>query len=108
MREIMSRALGLEDNQILQAEGPPAAIRLANTMAGPPDALISDVRMPGGTGVELAVRLRERWPDLKVLLVSGYNEEVDPHRIEDERTRFLPKPFRPAELVETVSDLLRD
>jgi len=40
------------------------------------DLLFSDVVMPGMSGVELAHRVRERFPDLPVLLASGYSEEV--------------------------------
>jgi PAS domain S-box-containing protein len=40
------------------------------------DLLFSDVVMPGMSGVELATRVRERYPHLPVLLASGYSEEV--------------------------------
>lgn len=40
------------------------------------DLLFSDVVMPGMSGVELAHRVRDRFPDLPVLLASGYSEEV--------------------------------
>ena len=40
------------------------------------DVLFSDVVMPGKSGVELARIVRERLPDLPVLLASGYSEEI--------------------------------
>lgn len=42
------------------------------------DAVISDYRMPGMNGIELSERMLARRPDLVVLLVSGYSEEIDP------------------------------
>ena len=58
--------------------------------------LISDIRMPGMSGQDLAEQARAMNPRLKVLLVSGY---FKPQQI---RERFLRKPFRIHELVSAV------
>jgi PAS domain S-box-containing protein len=57
----------------------------------PVDLLFSDVVMPGMTGVELAKRVRERFPDLPVLLASGYSEEV--FRGAAAEFKLVPKPY---------------
>jgi two-component system, response regulator PdtaR len=59
--------------------------------------LFSDVRMPGIGGAELAARAHRRWPDLRVVLTSGYVGGV---AIED--VEFLPKPYRPRDIRRTV------
>ena len=62
--------------------------------------------MPGMRGTDLAARLRERHPELRVLLISGYSEgEVGDWRSGERGVHFLAKPFRPAELVAAVAAL---
>jgi len=57
------------------------------------DLLLTDVMLPGITGVELSRRLAERWPGLRVVLMSGYAEdEVVRRDITAGEVRFLQKP----------------
>ena len=58
------------------------------------DVVVTDHLMPGLTGVDLARRLREAWPQVAVLIVSGYGESEG---IAPDFTR-LNKPFRQADL----------
>jgi PAS domain S-box-containing protein len=70
------------------------------------DLLVSDVVMPGINGVELARRLTDAQPGLRVLLVSGHSTD-DMRAIEgNRRWRYLPKPFTPYDLAWTVLSLL--
>ena len=68
---------------------------------GPFDLLFSDVVMPGVGGVELARTVRKRWPDLPVVLTSGYSHVL----ATDARHGFplLQKPYS----VEDLSHILR-
>ena len=59
--------------------------------------LLSDVRMPGMTGIELADKARRRRPGLKIILTSGYTVE----RPKD--IPFLQKPWRAPELKKLLS-----
>jgi CheY-like chemotaxis protein len=59
--------------------------------------LMTDVRMPGMSGIELAHEARKRRPGLKIILTSGY--EVD----RPEGFRFLQKPWRAQELKNLLS-----
>lgn len=68
------------------------------------DAVLSDLVMPGMGGIELLRVLRERWPRLPVLLMSGYSEY--PLRADDPLTGFLPKPFVPDDLLERLAQLM--
>ncbi|PXA87776.1 hybrid sensor histidine kinase/response regulator [Nostoc sp. 3335mG] len=67
------------------------------------DLVVTDHLMPGITGAELADVIRQRVPNAKVLLVSGYaDEEIAPN------LPRLAKPFRAADLAERVHSLLRN
>ena len=60
------------------------------------DLLLTDVRMPLMSGIELANRAAERYPLLKIILMSGYSGTSQMNR------RFLRKPFRMKELEAAV------
>lgn len=62
--------------------------------------LVSDVSMPGMSGVELARHVRRERGDLPILLISGYSEE--PHGELQGIARFLGKPFAKTRLLEEV------
>ena len=66
------------------------------------DLLLTDVVMPRMSGPELAARLRERRPELKVLCMSGYESDGT----QAWRFEVLKKPFSPDELAERVRDVL--
>jgi len=73
----------------------------------PVDVLITDVVMPGISGRALALRAAESIPNLKVLFMSGYTEEVIQHHgISSSNVAFLQKPFAPGDLVRKVRHLL--
>jgi signal transduction histidine kinase/CheY-like chemotaxis protein len=72
------------------------------------DLLFSDVVLPKGmSGVELAQRAREVIPGLKVLLTSGYSEDVfEHHGRPDQGTPLLRKPYRRKDLAAMLTKVL--
>ncbi len=64
--------------------------------------IISDVKMPGMTGIELAQLASQQWPAINVLLTSGYVDEDD--RVEE--FNFIHKPFRASELARKLETML--
>jgi CheY-like chemotaxis protein len=69
--------------------------------------LVTDVVMPYMNGYELAERLTAVYPDLRVLLISGYVGEVaDSNGLLPPHTAFLQKPFTPDVLAAKVRDVL--
>ena len=67
-----------------------------------PDLLISDVVMPGMTGVELAIHFREAQPDCRILLFSGQAATanfLDEARGKGYDFELLSKPVHPADLL---------
>lgn len=90
-------------------ENGPAA--LAHLQHGErPDLLLSDIGLPGGlNGRQLAERCRERYPNLKVLFITGYDESAalsDGQLLQG--TQVLTKPFELQVLAERVGMLLED
>jgi FixJ family two-component response regulator len=69
--------------------------------------LLTDVVMPNLGGRELALRMREANPSLKVLYITGYAESALEAEASDEAgVGFLQKPFTPTVLAERVRRLL--
>ncbi len=94
--------------RVLQAAHPGEAVATAATSGATIDLLISDVVMPGMYGPQLAQTLRERFPSLPVLFVSGYTQDALRHIAPDDPlVLFLNKPFSSEQLREAVRTLLR-
>jgi diguanylate cyclase (GGDEF)-like protein/PAS domain S-box-containing protein len=94
---VIAASHGLEALDKLR--GAPAAI----------DLLLTDVVMPELNGQDLAARVRAAHADMRVLFMSGYNEEaVLRQQPLPPRTAFLEKPFTPAHLLQQVRTLLDD
>jgi len=91
---------------VLEAAGATEALELAATSASI-DLLVSDVIMPGMHGPELAVRLREMRPSIRLLLVSGHAGTSEAFRDDEGRPiQLLSKPFTPERLARKVRELL--
>lgn len=97
VRDYACRALSRSGHVVLPADGGEAALAIAAETAEL-DVVVSDIVMPGLDGPSLVRALRADRPDLPVVFVSGYTDERLHGLTLDERTRFLPKPFGPAEL----------
>jgi DNA-binding response OmpR family regulator len=83
------------------------ALRIANAIT--PALLISDVVMPGITGVELAIMLTQSIPTLKILLFSGQASTVDlleQARRSGHHFTALTKPVHPTDMLKRISEYL--
>jgi signal transduction histidine kinase/CheY-like chemotaxis protein len=78
----------------------------ARTEDGPWDVLVTDIVLPGMSGVDLATRLRGLQPELPVLYVSGYADRDTRRRGLVDGSRLLRKPYRPEDLCRRVAELL--
>ncbi|MCK6481370.1 MAG: response regulator [Planctomycetaceae bacterium] len=110
-RKFLCAALRAEGYTVLEAENGGAAERAAGRFGVPVDLLVTDYVMPDFDGHELARRLRERFPHLKVLIVSGHIEEESVQKGVLEETfkrgaAFLQKPFDAEDLARKVRAVL--
>ncbi|WP_066551003.1 MULTISPECIES: hybrid sensor histidine kinase/response regulator [unclassified Sphingomonas] len=106
VRVVAQRGLGRQGYTVLVAENGEAALELLETCPRP-DLLISDVVMPSMDGPTMARHVRERYPDLPILFMSGYAEEQLRRSIDLDNVTFLPKPFSVQQLGEAARDVLR-
>ncbi|WP_309628802.1 PAS domain S-box protein [Brevundimonas sp.] len=73
----------------------------------PFDVMLTDIVMPGGmTGVELARVCAERWPQMPIMLMSGYAGDDADLALTDAPWPFLRKPYSGEQLREALGDLL--
>lgn len=107
VRGLAREVLGGLGYEVLEAASAAEALRLFAAYRGPIHLLLTDVIMPGESGRELAERLVESRPGLKVLYMSGYAEDaVLRHGVSAQHGRVLQKPFTPALLARRVRDAL--
>jgi len=86
-----------------------ASEALSQLEANKVDALFTDIVMPGGVdGVELANTAKNRWPDLKVILTSGYPETKITENLATANFPLLTKPYRQAALARILRNALDD
>lgn len=71
--------------------------------AGAPQVLVSDIRMPGASGLELLQNLKRRFPDLPVIIMTAYSDlESAVAAFQGGAFEYLPKPFDVDQAVELI------
>jgi len=82
-------------------------LRLTRDLALAPELLVTDVVLPGSSGVDLAQQLKQQLPQLTVLYVSGYAERLIAQRGQlPDWADYLPKPFDAGTLARRVRQVL--
>jgi PAS domain S-box-containing protein len=107
VRALIGEVLRRRGYRLLVADGAARALELVSTHGGPIDMLITDIIMPGMSGIALADRIREARADISVLFMSGYADDT---AIPDgfmESAAFLRKPFTPESLARKVRAVLK-
>jgi CheY-like chemotaxis protein len=103
IREISARALRRRGYTVHEARNAEEAIEWTASASRKADMLITDVVMPGLSGPNLAARLLQQSPRLRVLYMSGYTDDAtEVHGTFWGGVPLLQKPFTPAQLAERV------
>ena len=101
IRWVLEKALQRENMMVTAFES--AAGVLDALRQGPPDAVIADIRMPGMSGLELLARLRERAPELPVIIMTAHSDlDSAVSAYQGGAFDYLPKPFDVDEAVALV------
>ncbi|HVG02012.1 MAG TPA: response regulator, partial [Nitrospira sp.] len=107
VRDLVRNELAKIGYQVLEARNGVEACLTATQQSMHVDLLLTDVVMPGMNGRELAQHLSVTKPNLRVLFMSGYLDDISVNRgMDPHRTTFLQKPFTPDLLLRTVRALL--
>jgi len=106
VRRLCTRVLSASGYHVLEARNGDEAIELMTRRAGNLDLLVTDLVMPRMGGRQLAAKLRESLPKLRILFLSGYTEGAPLARELDPSVGFLQKPFAPPALTSKVRALL--
>ena len=107
VRRFASRALENKGYTVLAAESAEDAMGILAKHEGAIDLVITDVVMPGMDGPTLVAHAHKARPEMRVIYISGYAEEVFQHSLDPTvKFSFLPKPFSLKELAGRVKEVM--
>ena len=107
LRHLAERMLKRLGYSVLPASNGTEAMQTLERHGGPVDLLLTDVVLPGLSGRELFEQLARIRPRLKVLFVSGYNEDVIlRHGVAKQKLSFIGKPYSMRSLAEKIRQVL--
>ncbi len=105
VRVMLGRLLRTQGYTVIQATSAAEARRSVEQLR--PDLVISDIVMPGESGIELRRELAKCWPGLPVILISGYSTDGPAEFAARTRdTLFVQKPFAAEQLLGLVERTL--
>jgi two-component system cell cycle response regulator CpdR len=107
MRHFLCKALERASHQVsIAANGIEALNFIRSSFSPPLDLLLTDIVMPGMDGIQLAQKVAEIAPDLKIMFMTGFSAVVMNRKDMAENVNMLSKPFHLKDLVEQVEKLL--
>jgi CheY-like chemotaxis protein len=106
LRRSVEAALELHGFKVLSAATADEAVRIASGYSGEIALILTDLIMPGRSGMELAQEIRQERPAMKVLFMSGYSHDSRVH--DPEVSNFFRKPFSAGALVARIGELLQE
>ncbi|HWW54588.1 MAG TPA: PAS domain S-box protein, partial [Acidimicrobiales bacterium] len=107
VREPARRMLARRGYVVLAAASADEALDIVKEHPGDIDLLLTDVVMPGRSGKELSADVAELRPEVRVLFMSGYSQDVIAHQgVLEEGLNLIEKPFSAEDLLRRVRDVL--
>ena len=108
VRKLTGNILAKCGYKVLEASNGQQAVQLLEQQPHSIDLLLTDVMMPGGlSGPQLAKQIATTHPQIKVLYMSGYNDDLLGRQgILTHDTLFIRKPFTPDELAQKIRQIL--
>ena len=109
VRLLVTRALSLEGHDVVAVEDGELALETLAAQQGAFDFVLSDIRMPAMTGIELAHEIASIWPQMPILLMTGYAEQKE---AADDLTAIIEgvveKPFSIVDIRREVGRILAE
>jgi two-component system cell cycle sensor histidine kinase/response regulator CckA len=106
LRELASEFLRSRGYTVLEAGNRRDALHVCRNHQSPIHVLVTDVVLPGGGGPDLAKVVLEMRPNLRVIYMSGYTDQVLSEELVGENATFLQKPFDLETLARTLRSVL--
>jgi len=107
VRKVVKRALEYMGYKVIDAEDGQQALTLIKQLKTPIDLLITDVIMPEMSGKDLALRIQALFPDLKVVFISGYLDDIIGNQgILEPGIQFIQKPIKIEALAQKIRETL--
>jgi two-component system nitrogen regulation response regulator GlnG len=101
IRFVLEKALGREDLAVRSFTNARDVLLALDDDA--PQVLVSDIRMPGGSGIELLTKVKERQPGLPVIIMTAYSDlDSAVSAFQGGAFEYLPKPFDVNKAVELI------
>lgn len=101
VRDFVSRALEHADHDVKVAEDGGRALEALQSESF--DLLLTDIVMPVMDGIALALKARREWPDMPVLLMTGFAAERQrAHNLDELIVEVVSKPFTMDQLLDAV------
>lgn len=109
IRRSLRRVLEVEHHEVLEADDGSVGLRAVEQ--GRPDLVITDIYMPEMDGIEFLIRLRDAWPDLPIVAMSGGGYASKEFVLHDAAligaTRTIVKPLLIDDVLEAVAAALK-
>jgi DNA-binding NtrC family response regulator len=106
VRRILRKVLEARPYRVLDNGQPRAACALFDADPEAIDLVVTDLKMPGMSGQDVAEHIWSARPNLKILFISGYTDHTYAEALNGPRSRFLEKPFASEALLQHVAELL--
>lgn len=104
VRDVTREILEAAGYRVLPAGDSETALRMYHEFGAAVDLLLTDMILPGENGGELAARMRRQNPELRVLLVTGYADQIAV--LKNSGEEYLLKPFCSDVLLRRVAELM--
>jgi two-component system nitrogen regulation response regulator GlnG len=102
IRFVLERALAREEYPV-RSFANPRDVLAALDAGDEPQVLVSDIRMPGGSGIDLLAAVKERYPGLPVIIMTAYSDlDSAVSAFQGGAFEYLPKPFDVPKAVELI------
>jgi CheY-like chemotaxis protein len=107
LRTLVARGLGMDGHDCLTAADGAEALDILIAEKGRFDLLLTDIRMPLMDGIALALAAKQAFPDLTIMLMTGYAEQRERAKSLDAIvSEVMTKPFTIADLRTTVMTVI--
>jgi len=103
IRWVFEKALAREEIPYKSFASASDALAMLDTGNAPPQVMVSDIRMPGTSGLELLQKVKQRFPQLPVIIMTAYSDlDSAVQAFQGGAFEYLPKPFDVDQAVELV------